>query len=151
MQIDGAGGHGIGKATDKGAKRGKEFAAFLTSKWKRDKRLAARRYVTIDIIVQPARSPDVNFLDIAVWTSLATGFQVVRVGSDVVDLKSLDHRIIDAFLLRWSQWDSLRHLPGIFSVFRTTLDQIIEHNGGNDFKIRRVTTCTFAFESVTFC
>jgi len=148
LQMDGAGGHGVGKAKDKGESRGIEFAAYLNDLWRRDPRTKQRRDVTITVIVQPSKSPDLNFLDIGVWHSLAAGFEVVRVAKESVP-KALEHRIIDAFEKRWNEWDSERHMPGIMSAYRTTLQQIIDHDGGNDFKIER--TCkSHLFSSLAY-
>ena len=133
LQIDGAGGHGIGNAADFGAKRAAEFSDYLNDKLSRDQRLRGRK-VHVDVRVQPASSPDFNWLDIAVWASLVAGFALTRVAA-ANKVQSVEHRIIDAFADRWTKWDSICKMPGVLRVYANTMVECIKVNGSNNFKV----------------
>ena len=136
LQMDGAGAHGIGNAKDRGAARANEYGEYLNEK---ARGVLGRRAPTIEIIVQPSKSPDLNLLDIGVWRSLAAGYQVVRppLGERTM---SIHGQMLDEVLRHWRAMDGVRVLTGVGQALRSTLTSIVDSGGKNDFRIAHSAT-----------
>lgn len=131
--IDGAGAHGVGNSKDHGASREREFTSYLNSEWRQRVDVPMGHHHTqFSVRVQPAKSPDVNLLDIAVWRSLSTNFEVLTSSEPT---KTMSHRMIDEFKAHWDAMDGLRVLGGATRALMSTLTAIIEFDGGNNFRV----------------
>ncbi|KAK3280131.1 hypothetical protein CYMTET_12017 [Cymbomonas tetramitiformis] len=86
----------------------------------------------IELITQPAQSPDLNELDLVVFPAMQQRVDAVCAG---------EPKTPDAVMKAARQvWDELT--PGVihmaFEIKRIVMQCIIEHNGGNNFKIPHI-------------
>ena len=76
---------------------------------------------------QPARSPDLNVLDLYVW----------RVLQKAVDKKTIrnDKELLEAIDWAWKERLTAWHLELAFRLIGTVCRQVIDCNGGNTFRL----------------
>lgn len=136
IQMDNAGGHGGGRAhmaTGTLADLSDWFSN-LKEAQKLDlcPLVSPSSWPLVSFISQPARSPDLNALDLGAWWSIEKA-----VGD--VSKKLEDETWIDAVtrqaLEAWNVWDSKDKCSKIFSALKTVWEQILVFKGGNDFAI----------------
>ncbi len=116
IQLDNAGGHGVKRSIDE-----------LNNYCKQKK-------YKIEFFTQPARSPDVNALDLGIWNSMQR--QVDWVKYDTKAEGSMADRIMDNVSSMWDSYDSQK-LTNIFELIPKIMKCIIGENGGNGYKLPR--------------
>ena len=84
------------------------------------------RAAKIEMKDQPARSPDLNVLDLYVWRVLQLAVDKVRVGSD----QQLVDAVVDAWENKLKPW----HIEMGYRLMHVHMQQIIAHEGGNNFR-----------------
>ena len=75
---------------------------------------------------QPARSPDLNVLDLYVWRVLQLAVDKVRVESD----QQLVDAVVDAWENKLKPW----HIEMGYRLMHVHMQQIIAHDGGKNFR-----------------
>lgn len=124
FQMDAAGGHGVKKSL-------KELT--FTD---------VESNIVIETICQPAKSPDLNVLDLGAWYSLQVA--VDKAKRDVALLSDLilelnpekpTHRIIDAVRKSWNEWVSEKKISKLFRSVIMIMTQIVKERGGNNFEV----------------
>jgi hypothetical protein len=116
VQLDNAGGHGVKRSID-------ELNAYCKEK----------KY-KIEFFTQPARSPDVNALDLGIWNSMQR--QVDWVKYDTQAETSMADRIMANVLSMWESYES-QALINIFELLPRIMQCIIDENGGNGYRLPR--------------
>lgn len=137
VQLDFAGGHGGGK----GNKRLLEEELNALGKRVLDQRstdpsVFNQDHLDIYFKVQPSSSPDLNVLDLGIWTSLAKGVRSSSVAhGSRIDRKMLMDEVQKRF---WETWDSVSSLHNIYGTKKKIIETIIETGGGNHYKIPHI-------------
>jgi len=84
-----------------------------------DVSLLNRTNLSISFKVQPSSSPDLNVLDLGIWTSVAKGVRSdSTVHGDRLDRKFLMEEVNKRF---WVLWDSVSALRNIYNTKRNIL------------------------------
>ncbi len=114
VQLDSAGGHRV-----------QESINYLNS-------LGIKSKPEISFITQPIRSPDTNVLDLGIWRSMSS--RVTTVKYERYSTFTISQRVINAVEDMWHDYDP-NILHNIFVTLKLILYEIIDHNGGNDYKL----------------
>jgi len=125
IQMDNAGGHGGGRSD-----MSKGTLLELQS-WVDDLSIESRQTIC-KFVSQPARSPDLNVLDLGAWWSLEKAVGEVSTKSDS---ETWTEAVRKKVLCAWNKWDSGIKCAKIFSTLKLVWEKIREHQGGNDFII----------------
>jgi len=126
IQMDNAGGHGGARDRTKGT-------LATLQQW------AERQYAGSGIQFlfrsQPARSPDLNALDLGAWTSLNAVTQKVKLEGQYneggTQVERLRRRVEEA----WEEWGSREKIGAIFQTLELVWKLVVQHEGDNRFLI----------------
>lgn len=116
VQMDNAGGHGS---------RGSGMATTLgmLNPW------GAQQRPPISFLTQPARSPEMNALDLGAWWSLET--EVAKVKADPLLNMPTAEIIMRAVKIAWDQnWDATSKLREIFKSKTVVMGEVAKQRGG---------------------
>lgn len=93
----------------------------------------------IIFVAQPARSPDLNALDLGAWNSLATGIRPIQSSNHDIDgvEQQLSDRIISHVRNRWNSWNAMTTLQNIFDTKQRIIHEVFKHDGTNEYEIPR--------------
>ena len=98
----------------------------------------------IVFVAQPARSPDLNALDLGAWNSLAKGVRPIQSQNwaeisenPEVPLQRTTDRLIDHVMQSWRKWGARRILQNIFDTKQRVIRQVFEVHGSNEYSIPR--------------
>jgi hypothetical protein len=116
VQLDNAGGHGVKRSIS-------ELNEYCQKK----------KY-KIEFFTQPARSPDVNALDLGIWNSMQRKVDWVKY--DTRADGSMADRIMANVRSMWDEYDPQR-LINIFELLPVIMRCIIDENGANGYKLPR--------------
>ena len=90
------------------------------------------RWPSVTFVSQPARSPDLNALDLGAWWSLEKAVGEVAVKRDNETwIEAVTRRVFEAWKIR----DAELKCAKIFSTLKMVWAKILEVNGRNDFTI----------------
>ena len=135
IQFDNAGGHGGGRG-DIGATtiaRLNDWAGKLPSALLE---LCGEQQPVIKCVAQPARSPDLNVLDLGAWHSLQVAVDDFKHSHGMHT--DNDDQVRQLVLQTWSTWTSVATLSSLFN----TLDHIIhlghDVEGGNNYNLKKL-------------
>jgi len=136
IQMDNAGGHGGGRS-DMAHGTLLELQTWYQC-LSDDEKLALcpfvppSRWPLIIFVSQPARSPDLNALDLGAWWSLekAVG-EITQKSDEETWIEAVQRRVMEA----WNQWNAEDKCCKIFSSLKLVWAKIKEVNGGNCFVI----------------
>ena len=132
IQMDNAGGHGGGKG-DISKTTLAELNSWATNLPDDLLKLCPQGPPVFEFVAQPPRSPDLNVLDLGVWTSLQVAVDKLKhdKGNDSPTVSELFDCCIDA----WSKWPADKVLDKIFKTLVNVLSFIEEEKGGNDYTL----------------
>ena len=132
IQMDNAGGHGGGKG-DISKTTLAELNSWATNLPDDLLKLCPQGPPVFEFVAQPPRSPDLNVLDLGVWTSLQVAVDKLKhdKGNDTPTVSELFDCCIDA----WSKWPADKVLDKIFKTLVNVLSFIEEEKGGNDYTL----------------
>eukprot|EP00977_Amphora_coffeiformis_P019360 scaffold7181_cov146-Amphora_coffeaeformis.AAC.3 len=99
------------------------------SRWSRkiDAALHTHEDVEFHLVEQPPRSPDTNVLDLGFFASLQARAWKLKRAKDIDGL-------IDNVLKAWDDYDPIT-LNRIWLSHQACMQEIIVHNGANDYKV----------------
>ena len=86
----------------------------------------------MEFVAQPARSPDLNVLDLGAWYSLQSVVEEIKY--EVKPTKKITHRIIDAVNKAWDDWCAADKLSGLFNTLRHNTHAIVKAEGGAEYE-----------------
>lgn len=89
----------------------------------------ARSGLNVRLRNQPPNSPDLNALDLGIFVSI----QVLQQRTQQRNIDELVAAVESAF-----HNTTRRALNSVFLTLQVVMDQIIQHNGGNDFQIQHM-------------
>jgi hypothetical protein len=94
------------------------------------------REFTVTFVASPAKSPDLSLLDLGAWYSLITAKE--RVKAQDWGRTNMELKIVKACEAAWQAWDAAPTITNLVAKWKEVLQEIIKHNGGNDFRIPHV-------------
>lgn len=130
IQMDNAGGHGGGKGNIRTTTLaelnnwGEHLPHTLAQ-------LCSGQPPTIKFIAQPPRSPDLNVLDLGIWTSLQVAVEKLRRTKGIAHPTTAE--IVQCCQTAWTTWDATEKLNSIFGTLEMVLTQVREVHGGNHY------------------
>jgi hypothetical protein len=116
VQMDGAGGHAVKKSVDELNKYCKDLSEETGC-------------IPVTFMVQPARSPDLNVLDLGCWASLQAAVPAVKYEKDPT--KKMYNRIIDNVYKGWNEWVEQHKIEKVFKTLREVWKEVQKDKGGN--------------------
>jgi hypothetical protein len=120
VQMDGAGGHAVKKSVDELNKYCKDLSEETGC-------------IPVTFVVQPARSPDLNVLDLGCWASLQAAVPAVKYEKDPT--KKMYNRIIDNVYKGWNEWVEQHKIEKVFKTLREVWKEVQKDKGGNRFNL----------------
>jgi hypothetical protein len=120
VQMDGAGGHAVKKSVDELNKYCKDLSEETGC-------------IPVTFMVQPARSPDLNVLDLGCWASLQAAVPAVKYEKDPT--KKMYNRIIDNVYKGWNEWVEQHKIEKVFKTLREVWKEVQKDKGGNRFNL----------------
>jgi hypothetical protein len=88
-------------------------------------------------VTQPARSPDLNVLDLGAWNSLQAIVPVVKYEKD--ETEKIYTRLIKAVLRAWEEWAAAEKLEKLFNTLYEVCRVIQRFKGGSRFTLPHYT------------
>ena len=133
VQFDNAGGHGGGRG-DVNLTTIRKLQAWVRKLPQRLRRMCRGNphgLPAIEFVAQPARSPDLNVLDLGAWWSLQVTVDRLKEenGGATVSEQVLRDRVLEA----WDLWQGAEKLDKLFNTLWNVLSKIEEVNGGNNY------------------
>jgi len=132
IQMDNAGGHGGGKGNMSKTTLPElaEWAAHLPDELLQ---LCPMGPSVFEFVAQPPQSPDLNVLDLGVWTSLQVAVDELK--HERTSVLPTVSELFDCCIDAWSRWDAAQVLTKIFDTLFNVLSLIEEENGGNRYTL----------------
>jgi len=130
VQIDSAGGHSANESTSFLSDYGQDLLVPMPG------RPSKTRSIKIEFISQPTKSPDLNVLDLGAWNSLQSVVEECQLECNPT--KKINHRLIDAVLKAWTEWESANKLAKLFYTLERVVKCVVRQDGGNQFNVRQV-------------
>lgn len=118
VQLDGAGGHKVKTSLEELNTFGKSVQVVNNT-------------LPIEFIQQPARSPDLNVLDLGAWNSIQSA--VNRLTYEKEPTTRMTKRLADSVLEGWGKWAAEEKLGKLFEVLCEVHKQVVDVGGGNNF------------------
>jgi len=131
IQMDSAGGHGGGHSslyTHTFPSLYQSLRKWGEEKWEQLLGGKGREPPEVLFVAQPARSPDLNCLDLGFWHAVQAG--ITTHTSNSFDAVGELQRIV---LARWEKMKEEDHLTSLFSLIKRNARAIIDVDGGNHY------------------
>lgn len=132
IQMDNAGGHGGGRA-DISTTTLRELNSWARDLPQQLKDLCPQGPPKIEFIAQPPKSPDLNVLDLGIWTSLQVAVDNVKNQKGLVSPTVSE--LVECCQSAWAAWPAMEKLTKIWQTLENILSYVAEANGGNDYKL----------------
>lgn len=126
VQFDSAGGHGGGRSANI-----PKTVTQLTEWIVRNPIIPAS--MDVSVRTQPAKSPDLNVLDLGAWWSLQA--PVLRVKYTAAGGRTQFDRIVKTVVRVWNNWAASQKLTKLYSTLKEVARNIIADGGGNRFEL----------------
>ena len=113
VQLDGAGGHAPKQSIDELNDWGKQ------------------QKPTIEFVLQPARSPDLNALDLGAWTSMQATVDSYKdqIVNDPEKTGNSENLLIQAVKNAFIEWTKENHLKKFFETLQLQYGYVLDANG----------------------
>jgi hypothetical protein len=100
-----------------------------------------RKRIPIVFVTQPARSPDLNVLDLGAWNLLQAIVPVVKYERNPKE--KIYTRIIRTVLKAWDEWAAAEKLGKLFCTLYEVCQLIMKHKGGSRFLLPHYTKAIY--------